>query len=107
MPAPSASWRTRRRCWKLPVGRAEKEAAQLDIEHFWAGALRRAVIDGDVENGSLMAGQCVGMVAAKQPAAEIIAELIGQAGRGRWPGARRWPPREAGGPGGDPVLPGR
>jgi enoyl-[acyl-carrier protein] reductase II len=29
--------------------------AQLQIEHFWAGALRRAVIDGDVENGSLMA----------------------------------------------------
>ena len=56
-----------------------KEAAQLDIEHFWAGALRRAVIDGDVENGSLMAGQSVGMVTREQPTAEIIAELIGQA----------------------------
>ena len=53
--------------------------AQLEIEHFWAGALRRAVIDGDVENGSIMAGQSVGMVAREQPVAEILAELISQA----------------------------
>ena len=37
-------------------GELTQKAAQLEIEHFWAGALRRAVIDGDVENGSLMAG---------------------------------------------------
>jgi len=60
-------------------GELTKEAAQLDIEHFWAGALRRAVIDGDVENGSLMAGQSVGMVTQEQTAAEIIAELREQA----------------------------
>jgi enoyl-[acyl-carrier protein] reductase II len=60
-------------------GELTKDAAQLDIEHFWAGALRRAVIDGDVENGSLMAGQSVGMVTREQPVADIIAELIGQA----------------------------
>jgi enoyl-[acyl-carrier protein] reductase II len=53
--------------------------AQLQIEHYWAGALRRAVIDGDVENGSLMAGQSVGMVTKEEPAAEIIAELVMQA----------------------------
>ncbi|RVT99125.1 2-nitropropane dioxygenase [Rhodovarius crocodyli] len=56
-----------------------KDAAQLEIEHFWAGALRRAVIDGDVENGSLMAGQSVGMVSAEQPVTEIIRELMEQA----------------------------
>jgi enoyl-[acyl-carrier protein] reductase II len=60
-------------------GELSKEAAQLEIEHFWAGALRRAVIDGDVENGSLMAGQSVGMVAREQPTAEILAELVEQA----------------------------
>jgi enoyl-[acyl-carrier protein] reductase II len=60
-------------------GELDKEAAQLEIEHFWAGALRRAVIDGDVENGSVMAGQSVGMVTAEQPTAVIIAELIDQA----------------------------
>nr|MCU0984780.1 2-nitropropane dioxygenase [Acetobacteraceae bacterium] len=53
--------------------------AQLDIEHFWAGALRRAVIDGDVEQGSVMAGQSVGLVTREQPTAEIIAELVDQA----------------------------
>jgi enoyl-[acyl-carrier protein] reductase II len=53
--------------------------AQLEIEHFWAGALRRAVIDGDVEAGSLMAGQSVGLVSREQSTAEILAELVGQA----------------------------
>jgi len=64
---------------RFQSGELTKEAAQLDIEHFWAGALRRAVIDGDVENGSLMAGQSVGMVTGEQSAAEIIAELRDQA----------------------------
>lgn len=64
---------------RFQAGELAKDEAQLDIEHFWAGALRRAVIDGDVENGSLMAGQSVGMVTREQPAAEIVAELIGQA----------------------------
>jgi len=60
------------------AGELNKEQAQLAIEHFWAGALRRAVIDGDVENGSMMAGQSVGMVTAEQPTADIIAELVDQ-----------------------------
>ncbi|AZV38074.1 2-nitropropane dioxygenase [Komagataeibacter xylinus] len=60
-------------------GELTKEAAQLDIEHFWAGALRRAVIDGDVENGSVMAGQSVGMITAEQPVSEIINQLVDQA----------------------------
>jgi enoyl-[acyl-carrier protein] reductase II len=60
-------------------GELDQKAAQLEIEHFWAGALRRAVIDGDVENGSLMAGQSVGMVTREQSTAEIVAELVTQA----------------------------
>ncbi|CAI3956683.1 MULTISPECIES: NAD(P)H-dependent flavin oxidoreductase [Commensalibacter] len=56
-----------------------KEEAQLDIEHFWAGALRRAVKDGDVENGSVMAGQSVGMVKEILPVKEIIHNLVKQA----------------------------
>ncbi|MEW9854323.1 NAD(P)H-dependent flavin oxidoreductase [Novosphingobium sp. M1R2S20] len=52
--------------------------AQLQIEHYWAGALRRAVIDGDVENGSLMAGQSVGMVTKEEPVAEIIGALVAE-----------------------------
>jgi enoyl-[acyl-carrier protein] reductase II len=64
---------------RFQSGDLTKEAAQLDIEHFWAGALRRAVIDGDVEQGSVMAGQSVGMVTGIQPTADIIAELTAQA----------------------------
>ena len=60
-------------------GALDQNAAQLEIEHFWAGALRRAVIDGDVENGSLMAGQSVGMVTGEQAVAEILIELVDQA----------------------------
>lgn len=52
---------------------------QLEIEHFWAGALRRAVLEGDVENGSLMAGQSVGLVTKEQSTQEIIDELLAQA----------------------------
>jgi enoyl-[acyl-carrier protein] reductase II len=64
---------------RFQAGKLDQQAAQLEIEHYWAGALRRAVIEGDVENGSLMAGQSVGMVTAEQPTAEIIAELVEQA----------------------------
>ena len=63
----------------LDGGQIEMGEAQLQIEHFWAGALRRAVIDGDVENGSLMAGQSVGMVSREEPVADILAELVAQA----------------------------
>ncbi len=64
---------------RFDSGELTKEAAQLEIEHFWAGALRRAVIEGDVETGSVMAGQSVGMVTREQPVAEILAELVAQA----------------------------
>jgi enoyl-[acyl-carrier protein] reductase II len=64
---------------KFQSGELDKTAAQLSIEHFWAGALRRAVVDGDVEGGSVMAGQSVGMVTSIQPVAEILAELKDQA----------------------------
>ncbi|MBT3628467.1 MAG: 2-nitropropane dioxygenase, partial [Rhodospirillaceae bacterium] len=60
-------------------GELDQKEAQLVIERFWAGSLRRAVIDGDIENGSLMAGQSVGMVAREQPVAEIVEELMDQA----------------------------
>ena len=64
---------------RIDRGEIDLATGQLAIEHYWAGALRRAVIDGDVENGSLMAGQSVGMVTAEQPVAEIIAELVNEA----------------------------
>ena len=64
---------------KLDEGAIEMAEAQLQIEHYWAGALRRAVIDGDVESGSVMAGQSVGMVSREEPVAAIIQELVDEA----------------------------
>ena len=64
---------------KFDKGELDQKAAQLEIEHFWAGALRRAVVDGDVDTGSLMAGQSVGLVEKEQTIAEILAELMGEA----------------------------
>jgi enoyl-[acyl-carrier protein] reductase II len=63
----------------LDKGQIEMAEAQLQIEHYWAGALRRAVIDGDVESGSVMAGQSVGMVKREEPVAEILTELVEEA----------------------------
>jgi enoyl-[acyl-carrier protein] reductase II len=60
-------------------GELVQKDAQLEIEHFWAGALRRAAVEGDVETGSLMAGQSVGMVHREQPTREILDELVDQA----------------------------
>ena len=63
----------------LDDGSIEMAEAQLQIEHYWAGSLRRAVIDGDVESGSVMAGQSVGMVTREEPVTAIIKELADEA----------------------------
>ena len=60
----------------LDEGKVDMHDAQLEIEKYWAGALRRAVIDGDVENGSIMAGQSVGMVKSEEPVTDIITALM-------------------------------
>jgi enoyl-[acyl-carrier protein] reductase II len=64
---------------RFDSGAVDMKAAQLEIEHFWAGALRRAVIDGDIDSGSVMAGQSVGMVSKEQPTAEILQDMIAEA----------------------------
>ncbi|MEO5367223.1 MAG: nitronate monooxygenase [Magnetococcus sp. WYHC-3] len=61
---------------RVKAGELAREAAILELERFWVGALRRAAIDGDVENGSVMAGQSVGLVKDIRPVARIIADLI-------------------------------
>jgi enoyl-[acyl-carrier protein] reductase II len=56
-----------------------REKAQYDVENFWVGSLRSAVVDGDVKGGSLMAGQSVGLVDKIMPVQEIMDELVGDA----------------------------
>src|SRR5690606_14562405 len=60
----------------LDQGSVAMAEGKLRIEHFWAGALRRAVIDGNVETGSMMAGHSVGMVTKEEAVAEIVATLM-------------------------------
>jgi enoyl-[acyl-carrier protein] reductase II len=64
---------------KLDDNRIDRREAQFKVEEFWAGALRNAVIDGDVTSGSLMAGQSVGLVDRIQPLNEIIREMVNDA----------------------------
>lgn len=64
---------------KLNCGNISREAAQMRVEEFWVGGLRRAAIDGDIDSGSMMAGQSVGLVNKIQPMADIFSELISDA----------------------------
>ncbi|NME84238.1 enoyl-[acyl-carrier-protein] reductase FabK [Clostridium sp. SM-530-WT-3G] len=58
----------------------EKEGASVEeLETLGVGALKKAVIDGDVDNGSLMAGQISGIVNKEQTAKEMIEELFNEA----------------------------
>ena len=55
----------------------EKEGAGMEeLEKYTLGSLRKAVLEGDVDNGSLMAGQVAGMVNEIQPVATIIKNLF-------------------------------
>ncbi len=50
-----------------------------EMEKLGVGKLRAAVVDGDVRDGSVMAGQVAAMVKKVQPAREIIREIMSQA----------------------------
>ena len=58
------------------AGKITKKDAQFEVENFWVGALRNAVIDGDIDRGSLMAGQSVGLVNNIQSLREMFEEMI-------------------------------
>lgn len=60
----------------------ELESREADPEEFEAltvGSLKKAVVDGNVDEGSFMAGQIAGMVSKIQPAQEIVDEMFGEA----------------------------
>ncbi len=58
----------------------EKEGATLEeLEKMTLGSLRKAVVEGDVVDGTLMAGQIAGLVDKEQSCAEIIREIMEQA----------------------------
>jgi enoyl-[acyl-carrier protein] reductase II len=62
--------------------RLEKNGAELmELENLTLGSLRKAVVDGDVVNGTVMAGQIAGLVKKEQPCSEIIQEIMEQASK--------------------------
>ena len=55
----------------------EKEGASFEeLEALTLGGLKKAVVEGDVKNGSLMAGQSAGLVKKEQTCQEIIEEVV-------------------------------
>ena len=64
---------------KLTREMLAKEKEEITVEEFemlMGGTLRKAVVEGDVDYGSLMAGQSAGLVKKIQPAAEIIEDIV-------------------------------
>ena len=57
----------------------ENKVEIAELDKFGSGKLRAAVLDGDVENGSVMSGQIAGLVKKIQPAREIIEEIVNEA----------------------------
>lgn len=69
------------RCLKNPMTREylkmeQRGAEKMELEKFTLGSLRKAVIDGDVKYGSLMAGQVSGMVKEIRPLRQIFEEMV-------------------------------
>jgi enoyl-[acyl-carrier protein] reductase II len=60
---------------KLERDEIDKSTAQYEVEKYWVGSLRRAVHEGDVEFGSLMAGQSVGLVRDILPVKKIVERI--------------------------------
>ena len=57
----------------------KRNGDQKEIERLCTGSLRNAVVEGDMEWGSLMSGQIAGLIDKEQPAAEIIREMFEEA----------------------------
>ena len=56
----------------------KKNASAEELEELGRGALKKAVVDGDVDNGSVMSGQIAGLVKKEQTCKEIIEEMYGE-----------------------------
>lgn len=54
----------------------KNNASAEELEALGAGSLRKAVVDGDVVYGSVMAGQVAGLIKKEQPAKEIVGEIF-------------------------------
>ena len=67
---------------KMKKGELSRQDAQFKVEEYWVGSLRNAAVDGDVEHGSLMAGQSVGILKKVQPLRDILQDMVDEADQG-------------------------
>ena len=67
---------------QLKSGDINRAEAQFKVEEYWIGSLRNAAVEGDVEHGSLMAGQSVGILNKVQPLRDILQDLVDEADQG-------------------------
>lgn len=61
---------------KFELSEVSLEEGRLLLEHFWAGALRRATQEGDTERGSVMAGQIVELIKEERSIQEIVRQIM-------------------------------
>ena len=61
---------------ELEAGTCHRQDAQEEVEKYWMGALRRAAVEGDIDFGSLMAGQSVGLVDSEMSIQQLVDELL-------------------------------
>ncbi len=64
---------------KLENNEIGKEEAVMHVENFWIGGLRKAAVDGNIDEGSLMAGQSVGLIKDIIPMQQVFTDLTAQA----------------------------
>ena len=64
---------------QLKAGTLGRQEAQYKVEEYWVGSLRKAAVEGDVEHGSLMAGQSVGLLRKEQPLRDILQDIVDEA----------------------------
>ena len=63
------------------IAKEREGADRMELEHFTLGGLRKAVFDGDVKTGSVMAGQVAGMLHEIKPLRQIFEEMTAQCGQ--------------------------
>ncbi|MBR6851645.1 MAG: nitronate monooxygenase, partial [Lachnospiraceae bacterium] len=67
-------------CMTREYLRLEQEGADfMELEKLTLGSLKKAVIDGDVVNGTLMAGQIAGLIKSEESCADIVSGIVKEA----------------------------
>lgn len=61
---------------KTYIQKEKEGATMMELEKYTLGSLKKAVFEGNVDEGSLMAGQVAGMVHEIKPVQQILQEMM-------------------------------